>query len=195
MKRRFVRPRVSSVCCRYGTPFEDVDMGRWVKHAEDKHHITVNYIVSKSWALAQDLGLLPLPESRKRTCTSSVMPGIGLGSAPLNMARQKVATWEECRDLCCKKHKICVSWTLLLTSKTCFLRKKVEKAVTQNENVISGITKSYVLPAPPRSNDLQFYVGILSAPNNFDRVHILYVNMAAYSFQMPHPMVFASCFW
>ena len=25
------------VCCRYGTDSEDINLGRWVKHAEDKH--------------------------------------------------------------------------------------------------------------------------------------------------------------
>ena len=34
------------MCCRYGSSSEDVDMGRWVKHAESKHNITVTNI---SW--------------------------------------------------------------------------------------------------------------------------------------------------
>ena len=34
----------SFVCCRYGSSSEDVDMGRWVAHAEEKHNIKVKFI-------------------------------------------------------------------------------------------------------------------------------------------------------
>ena len=33
--------------CRYGQSSEDVDMGRWVKHAEEKHNITVQWLPAR----------------------------------------------------------------------------------------------------------------------------------------------------
>ena len=130
----------------------------------------MQYIVANE-DLTQELNYLsPLPASDSdaahRSCSSSVMPGIGLGPAPMNMAQLNVTTWEECRDLCCEKDDMCVSWTLSLAEKTCFLREKLGKIVKQSKNLISGITKSHVLPTPHRNEELQFYVGILSAPNN-----------------------------
>ena len=151
-------------------------MGRWVKHAEDKHNIKVTYIEVKGYVTHFKGWLSPLAASESdaahRSCPSSVMPGIGLGPAPMNMAQLNVTTWEDCRDLCCEKDDMCVSWTLALAEKTCFLREKLGKIVKQSKNLISGITKSHVLPTPHRNKKLQFYVGILSAPNNHAKVHI-----------------------
>ena len=125
--------------------------------------------------LTQDLTYLPqLPvHTEPRSCPSSVMPGIGLGSVSTNLPQQNVTTWEECRDLCCEKDDMCVSWTLSLAEKTCFLRGTLGEIVKQDKNLISGITKSHVLPTPHRNKELQFYVGILSAPNNHVKVHIV----------------------
>ena len=166
-------------CCRYGSNLadEDVNLGRWVKHAEDKHNIKVQYIVADQ-GLTQDLTYLPpLPapdsDAENRSCPSSVMPGIGMRSVSTNMPQQNVTTWEECRDLCCEKDDMCVSWTLSLAQKTCFLREQRGEIVKQDKNLISGITKSHVLPAPHRNKELQFYVGILSAPNNYAKVHVV----------------------
>ena len=161
------------MCCRYGSSSEDVDMGRWVKHAEDKHNITVKYLAIDQ-DLTQDFTYLPpVPDAEHRSCPSSVMPGIGLGSVSTYMPQQNVTTWEECRDLCCKKDDMCVSWTLSLAEKTCFLREQRGETVKQDKNLISGITKSHVLPPPHRNEELQFYVGILSAPNNYAKVHVI----------------------
>ena len=129
---RCLCPRVSSLSLsvnRYGSDSEDVNLGRWVKHAEDKHNIKVQYIVADE-DLTQELKYLsPLAASGSdaahRSCPSSVMPGIGLGPAPMNMAQLNVTTWEECRDLCCEKDDMCVSWTLSLAEKTCFLREQL----------------------------------------------------------------------
>ena len=101
-------------------------------------------------------------------CTSNVMPGIGLGP-PVYVAHKDVSTWEQCRDLCCT-NDVCVAWTLLKAEKNCFLRNQLGQRVVQNENEISGITKANILPAPHRSKDLLFYIGILSAPKNRARV-------------------------
>ena len=171
-------PHASSVCCRYGSYFEEVDMGRWVKHVADKRNITVKYIALKSSVQRFQGYLRPLPASdsdaEHRACPSSVMPGIGMATAPVIMTQQNVTTWEECRDLCCEKHDTCISWTLSLAEKTCFLRAKLGTFVKQNEDVISGITKSHVLPAPRRDKELRFYLGILSAPKNHGKVNMSY---------------------
>ena len=161
-------------CCRYGTDSEDINLGRWVKHAEDKHNIKVQCIVADE-NLTEDLTYLPpLPvHTEPRSCPSSVMPGIGLGSVSTNLPQQNVTTWEECRDLCCAKDDMCVSWTLSLAEKTCFLRKQLGHIVKQDKNLISGITKSHVLSAPHPNKEVRFYVGILSAPNNDVKVHIV----------------------
>ena len=110
-------------------------------------------------------------------CPSSVMRGIGLGSASTNMVHQNVTTLEDCRNLCCKKRHACASWTLLLAEKTCLLRKEHEPTVERNLNVISGIAKHYGLSTPHRNKKLRFYIGILSAPNNIDRVHLVRVGI------------------
>ena len=165
------------MCCRYGSASGAVDLGRWVKHAEHKHNIEVDYILPEE-PLTQVVYLRPLPASdsdaEHRACPSSVMPGIGMATAPVIMTQQNVTTWEECRDLCCEKHDTCISWTLSLAEKTCFLRAKLGTFVKQNENVISGITKSHVLPAPRRDKELRFYLGILSAPKNHGKVNMSY---------------------
>ena len=101
-------------------------------------------------------------------CTSNVMPGIGLGP-PVYVAHKDISTWEQCRDLCCS-NDVCIAWTLLKAEKHCFLRNVIGQRVVQNENEISGITKANILPAPHRSKDLLFYIGILSAPKNRGRV-------------------------
>ena len=162
------------VCCRYGSNSgdEDINLGRWVKHAEDIHNIKVQYIVADE-GLTQDFTYLPpLPDAEHRSCPSSVMPGIGLGSVSTWIPRESATTWEECRDLCCKKDDMCVSWTLSLAEKTCFLREQRGESVKQDKNLISGITKSHVLPSPHRNEELQFYVGILSAPKNYAKVRV-----------------------
>ena len=165
------------MCCRYGTSFGEVDLGRWVKHAEDIHNITVKYVATKAYVTRFKGWLRPLPDSdsdaKHRSCPSSVMPGIGLGSVSTYMPQQNVTTWEECRDLCCEKNDMCVSWTLSLAEKFCFLREQRGEIVKQDKNLISGITKSHVLPPPHRNQELQFYVGILSAPNNYAKVHVI----------------------
>ena len=102
------------------------------------------------------------------TCPSSVMPGIGLGP-PVDELQNGVATWEECRDLCCKS-SACVTWTLLLDEQVCLLRNQLGRHVQENKNQISGLTKGYVLPAPVRSKGPLFYVGVLSAPRYWARV-------------------------
>ena len=102
------------------------------------------------------------------TCPSSVMPGIGLGP-PVDNVHHEVATWEECRDLCCKS-SACVTWTLLLDEQICVLRNQLGRHVQENKNQISGLTKGYVLPAPVRSKGPLFYVGIPSAPRYLARV-------------------------
>ena len=105
------------------------------------------------------------------TCSSSVMRGIGLGTATTNMIHQNVSTIEHCRNLCCKKRHICASWTLSLEENTCLLRKEHEPTVQRNLNEISGVTKRDGMSTPHRNKKLRFYIGILSAPNNVDRVH------------------------
>ena len=103
-------------------------------------------------------------------CQSSVMPGIGLG--PPDILQKEVVTWGECRDLCCK-NSACVTWTFLLDEQVCFLRNQHGRHVLESKNQISGITSSYVLPAPNRSEELLFYIGILSAPIYSARVSML----------------------
>ena len=111
---------------------------------------------------------VPLPVSNADGCASNVMPGIGLGP-PVYKAHTDVVTWERCRDLCCN-NDLCAAWTLLKAEQTCFLRNQLGQRAVHNENEISGITKANVLPAPHRSKDLLFYIGILSAPKNRARV-------------------------
>ena len=146
---------------------------RWVKHAEEQRSLDVTYLQGKgSYGHFFLHDLPPVPDSDDRDCPSSVMPGIFLGLGPGEMARHNVATtWQECRDLCCLNHE-CVSWTLSLSSKTCYMRDKPAETIRRYGEVISGVTKSYVLPAPLPPNRLQFYIGVLSAPKNRDRVDI-----------------------
>ena len=116
------------------------------------------------------------------TCTSSAMPGIGLGP-PVAIIQKRSNTWQDCRDLCCK-NDACVAWTLLKAERICFLRNQLGTHVLESKNQISGVTKGYVLPSP-RRKELRFYVGILSAAKNRARVHMLTVPA------WPD----ASCFW
>ena len=106
------------------------------------------------------------------TCTSSAMPGIGLGP-PVAIIQKRSNTWQDCRDLCCK-NDACVAWTLLKAERICFLRNQLGTHVLESKNQISGVTKGYVLPSP-RRKELRFYVGILSAAKNRARVHMLTV--------------------
>ena len=99
------------------------------------------------------------------TCPSSVMPGIGLG-LPVDSVQNEVASWEECRDLCCNS-SACVTWTLLLDEQMCFLRNQLGEHVLKSKNQISGLTKGFVLPSPHRNQELQFYVGIVSTPKKY----------------------------
>lgn len=101
------------------------------------------------------------------TCPSSVMKGFGLGPT-MGTQSTPAKNWEECHDFCCKSNA-CVAWTLMKDEKICFLRSELRRQVQENENEISGITKAYALPVP-RRKELRFYIGILSAAKNRDRV-------------------------
>ena len=116
-------------------------------------------------------------------CPSSVLPGISLGQPGDFVMQQDVATWEDCRNLCCSSNT-CVAWTFLVIENICLLRKDVGTNVVhlQNKNQISGITQSHILKAPHRSRkELLFYVAIASAPTYWTRVNI-YIPTALYSF-------------
>jgi len=89
------------------------------------------------------------------------------------MIHQNVSTIEDCRNLCCKKHHICASWTLSLEENTCLLRKEHEPTVERNLNEVSGVTKRDGMSTPHRNKKLRFYIGILSAPNNLDRRNLV----------------------
>lgn len=103
------------------------------------------------------------------TCTSSFMPGIGLGP-PVAIIQKRAKTWKDCRDLCCKSNA-CVAWTLMKAEQICFLRNQLGTHVLESQDQISGVTKGYVLPSP-RRKELRFYVGILSAAKNRARVNM-----------------------
>ena len=107
------------------------------------------------------------------TCPSNVMHGFSLGPT-VDTIQKPANNWEECHDLCCKSNA-CIAWTLLKEEKICFLRSELRRHVQENENEISGITKAYALPSPHRK-ELRYYIGILSAAKNRERVNMLVSN-------------------